>query len=192
MKKIVGINAFLMMFSLIGLTSCSSDDNEVYFDMPVKLEDVNGDYSGKVVTSQGEAKNEGNIAFVVGDSIISFDELPVNEIIGSVIEDKEAAKAAIEALGKVEYDLNFTSNLNESSTAVELAFEPEVLEVVVPVEGGEKKIVATFKTEHKGVYTSNRVNSLKFEIIVDKITVDGVDLNPYEVIKYSFPLSIKK
>lgn len=192
MKRAKKISAFLLMFSLVGLASCSIDDNDVYPDQPVKVEDINGEYFGRLITVQGRMQSGVNTTFTVKEDIMAFKALPVREIVGSVVEDEVAKAEAIKAIGDVKYNVDFTASLHPTNTAVLLVFTPKPLELEIPVEGVSKKVVATFKAERKGVYTSNRINSLKFELSVDKLTVDGVDLSNFEPIKYVFPQAIKK
>lgn len=192
MKRAKKISAFLLMFSLVGLASCSIDDNDVYPDQPVKVEDINGEYFGRLITVQGRMQSGTNTTFTVKESVMTFKALPVREIVGSVVEDEVAKAEAIKAIGDVKYNVDFTASLHPTNTAVLLVFTPKSLELDIPVGGVNKKVIATFKAERKGVYTSNRINSLKFELSVDKLTVDGVDLSNFETIKYVFPQAIKK
>lgn len=192
MKRAKKISAFLLMFSLVGLASCSIDDNDVYPDQPVKVEDINGEYFGRLITVQGRMQSGVNTIFTVKEDIMAFKALPVREIVGSVVEDEVVKAEAIKAIGDVKYNVDFTASLHPTNTAVLLVFTPKPLELEIPMEGVSKKVVATFKAERKGVYTSNRINSLKFELSVEKLTVDGVDLSNFEPIKYVFPQAIKK
>ncbi|MCD8539637.1 MAG: DUF4840 domain-containing protein, partial [Leadbetterella sp.] len=152
----------------------------------LKVEDVNENYSGKLTTTQGKTKGEANTAFIAKNNIISFEDLPVKAIVGTVIKDTKKADEAIKKIGKVKYDLNYSPKLNASKTTVDLSFSPKSLEIQVPVDGVNKKVVATLSTKQSGSYTG-KDKSVTFSLNVDKITVDGTAVAPFEAIQYSFP-----
>lgn len=189
MKTNVGYKSLLMIFALVGLSLTSCDNKDDGTPVPVKTEDVNGIYSGKVTTTQGTAKNEATISFTANKNVITFDELPVKEIVQSVVKDAAKAEVALKTIGKVKYELNYTPALNKAKTAIELTFAPKTLEIKVPVDGATKNVVVTFSSPQKGVYKSK---SLKFELSADKITSDGAAVTPYTAVKYSFPNFLKK
>jgi hypothetical protein len=189
MKKLSVLKAFmavLLAFVSISLISCKNDDDPE----PVKLEDVNGNYKGKIIITQGGNKTEAAISFAAKNKVITFTEFPIKEIVKSVVKDPVKTAAAIIALGKIKYDLDYTPVLNNGNNAVELTFAPKTLELQIPVDGVNKKAVVTFTVKQKGFYIGQN-RSLKFDLAADKITVDGTILNPYEIIKYDFPYSVK-
>lgn len=193
MKRAKRINVFLVLFSLAGLVSCSTDDNSmVYPDKPVEVKDVEGSYKAQVITVQGRIMNEANTAFVVKDSVMSFESLPVREIVSAIVKDKKELDKTIHELGKVKYEVEFTAKLNETKTIVELTLTPKPLELNVPVDGVDKKVIATFTAEKKGIYKSNRVDFLRFEFNANRLSIDGTDLSTFETVKYSFPLAVKQ
>lgn len=189
MKTNLRYKTLVIMFALVGLSLTSCDNKDDGTPVPVKTEDVNGIYSDKVTTIQGTTKNEATISFTANKNVITFDELPVKEIVRSVVKDAVKAEAALKKIGKVKYELNYTPALNKAKTAVELTFAPKTLEIKVPVDGATKNVVVTFSSPQKGVYKNK---SLKFELSADKITSDGVAVTPYTAIKYSFPNFLKK
>ncbi|MDH6251704.1 hypothetical protein M2347_001431 [Chryseobacterium sp. H1D6B] len=189
MKKLSGIKVFmavLLAFVGLSLISCENDDHVE----PVKLEDVNGNYKGKIIITQGGSKTEAAIGFAAKNNVITFSEFPIKEIVKSVVKDPVKTAAAITALGKIKYDLDYTPVLNNENTVVELTFIPRALEIQIPVDGVNKKAVVTFSVKQKGFYIGQN-RALKFDLSADKITVDGTVLNPFEIIKYDFPYSVK-
>lgn len=190
MKKLTVLKSLMIaIIAFLGfsLTSCNDDK---YEPIPLTLSDVNGSYRARLVTSQGGNFNEKIIEFKAKDSIITFKDFPVNEIVKSVVKDPAKANAAIASLGKIEYKLNYTSKLNTEQNVVELTFEPKVLNLQIPVDGTVKNTVVRFVTKQKGFFVGYDW-SMRFVLEADKITVDGAELTPYETIKYEIPISIK-
>ncbi|KAF5290316.1 hypothetical protein FQR65_LT20643 [Abscondita terminalis] len=101
-QKFVNDVCFLRAFHVI---PCDNRDDGT--PVPVKTDDVNGIYSAN--------KN-----------VITFDELPVKEIVRSVVKDAAKAEAALKTIEKVKF----------------------------PVDGATKNVVVTFSSPQKGVYKS--------------------------------------
>lgn len=193
MKKFVSFKALSVLFILLSFTfsiiSCRDDDDKPKTNPDaLKIEDVNGDYTGKVVISKGTVNGETNVIFSAQKNIINFTEFPMKEIIASVISDPVKAGQALTAIGKVKYELNYTSALNKEKKEVELTFSPNELTLQVPIEGVSKKVVVTFVPAKKGVFTKGKTQNLNFELEATKITVEGTAVNPYDKIKYNFPM----
>jgi len=194
MKALSRIKTFAVLFSLVGISfaSCMNDDNYVEPNKPVKVGDEVGEYSGKAYTLQGRWMNEQNTLFKAKGSEITFDNLPVREIVYSVVKDMRQAEDIVNKMEKVKYTLAYTSELDKSGTALIFTFTPEKIKFKIPVDDKNKEIVANVVAKDKGVYISNRYDMLQFEWIVDKITVDGVEEQDLFEIKYYFPGSVKR
>lgn len=195
MKNLKKISGLLFLFSCLAITftSCDNDDDNNTPQPQVKVEDVIGNYSGKLLTTQGKTSNEASVTFAATKDIITFTELPVKQIVTSVVKDATKAEAALKALGKVKYELNYTAALTSAKTAVELTFTPKALEIQLPVDGAKKKVIVTFTAKQKGLYTIiGKDKTLKLELIAEKISVDATDLTPLDAIKYEVPLSKKQ
>jgi len=184
LKALTTVLILLVSFSMI---SCKDDDVEI---LPVKLEDVNGNYKGRLVITQGIMKTERIMDFKVKKDTITFAEFPIREIVKSVVKDPVKAEAAITAIGKVKYNLKFTSKINTDKNIVELSFAPNTLEIQIPVDGINKKTIVTIAAKQKGFYVGQD-RSLRYGLLAEKITVDGTPLSTYEVINYDFPYCIK-
>lgn len=190
MKKLTVLKSLMIaIIAFLGfsLTSCNDDK---YEPIPLKLSDVNGSYKARLVTSQGGKFNEKIIDFTAKDSLITFKDFPVKEIVKSVVKDPAKADAAIASLGKIEYKLNYSSKLNTDQNVVELTFEPKVLTLQIPVDGTVRNTIVKLVTKQKGFFVGYDW-SMRFAMEAEKITVDGVELTPYETIKYEVPISIK-
>ncbi|AZA80278.1 DUF4840 domain-containing protein [Chryseobacterium sp. G0186] len=181
------LTAIVVVLTSFALYSCNNDGPDI---PPVKLEDVKGNYRGRLITIQGNVKTEKIKDFKVKKDTITFAEFPIDEIVKTVVKDPVKAEAAIKAIGKVKYDLKFTSSVNASSNVVELVFVPKVLEIRIPVDGVIKKTEVQLMAKQKGFYVGLD-GSLRFAIAAEKITVDGAVLAPYETINYNFPFCVK-
>lgn len=189
MKNLMVFKTFAVGFfalMVLSLTACMDD----YEPIPVKLEDVNGSYKARLFTSQGNTKSEKIVDFSVKKDTIIFNDFPVKEIVKNVITDPVKAETALTAIGKVKYKISYTSSLNTASNVVELNFSPKTLVLQIPVDGVTKNAVVKIAAQQKGFYVGQDW-SLRFGIVAEKITVDGVDINPFEVIKYDFPYCVK-
>lgn len=190
MKKITVsqlLTALLIVFTGFALYSCSLDEPEI---RPVRLEDVNGNYKGRLITIQGEEKTEKIKNFKVKKDTILFSEFPVDEIVKTVVKDPLKAEAAMKALGKVKYEIKYTSSLNAASNVVEISLVPKPMELLIPVDGKIKKTEVALNAKQKGFYVGMD-GSLRFALTAEKITVDGTVLAPYESINYNFPFCVK-
>lgn len=190
MKKFTVLKSLMIaIIALLGfsLTSCNDDQ---YEPIPVGLKDVNGSYRARLVTSQGGKFNEKIIEFAAKDSIITFKDFPVKEIVKSIVKDPVKVEEVMADLGKIEYKLDYISKLNTDQNVVELTFEPKVLTLQIPVDGTVKNTVVKLVTKQKGFFVGYDW-SMRFGWEAEKITVDGVELTPYETIKYEIPISIK-
>ncbi|MBB4806828.1 hypothetical protein HNP38_002124 [Chryseobacterium defluvii] len=189
MKKLTVLQTFmsvLILFVSLSLMSCNDD----YEPIPVKLEDVNGNYKGKLVTSQGNIKTEKIVDFTVKKDTIKFIEFPIKEIVKSVVKDPVKTEAALAAIGKVKYNLDYTAKVNAENNLVELSFAPKTLQLQIPVDGINRNTTVTLAAKQKGFYVGQDF-SLRFGLAVEKITVDGLMLDPFDIIKHDFPYCIK-
>ncbi|MEI7485997.1 MAG: DUF4840 domain-containing protein [Chryseobacterium sp.] len=192
MKKLTVLKAFMVVlvaFAAMSLTSCNNDS---YSPVPVKLEDVNGNYKAKLFIQQG---NKGPVVekiinFSAKDTIVTFKDFPIREIVKSVVKDPVKTDTALAKMGKFEYKLNYTSKINTEQNIVELTFAPKKLNIQIPVDGVTKNAVVTVVAKQKGFFVGQDW-SLRFGLVAEKIIVDGVELAPFETIKYDIPYSIK-
>lgn len=190
MKKYTVPRLLLVVFIMLtglSLFSCNSDSPEI---PPVKLEDIKGNYKARLITIQGNFRTEKIIGFTVKKDTIAFEDFPVSEIVKSVIKDPAKAEAAIKAMGKVKYDLQYNATVNAGNNVLELTFTPKIMELQIPVDGTNKKAMVLLNAKQKGFYVGMD-QSLRFAFSADKITVDGLEISPYDAINYNLPFCIK-
>lgn len=191
MKKLTVPRFFItVLMVLTGFILFSCNDNDGPDIPPVKMEDLKGNYKGKLIIVQGNSKREGIKEFKVKKDTISFAEFPITEIVKTVVKDPAKAETAIKALGKVKYDLKYAAVINTSNNVIELTFAPKSMELQIPVDGVNKKTVVEFTAKQKGYYVGLD-QTLRYSVTAEKITVDGTLVAPYEVIDYNFPFCIK-
>ncbi|ROS14376.1 uncharacterized protein DUF4840 [Chryseobacterium nakagawai] len=181
------LTAILIVLTGFTLYSCTVDGPEI---RPVKQEDVIGNYKGRLITVQGESKTEKIKNFKVKKDTVMFAEFPVDEIVKTVVKDPVKAEMAIKALGKVKYDIQYTSSVNAASNVIELSLVPKPMEIRIPVDGTTKKTEVVLTAKQKGFYVGMD-GSMRFVLNAEKITVDGTVLAPYEAINYNFPFCVK-
>jgi hypothetical protein len=190
MKKLTVLKSFMVtMVAVLGFSLMSCND-ERYEPVAVTLNDVNGNYKARLITSQGGKFNEKIIDFVAKDTIITFKDFPVREIVKTIVTDPVKADSALAHIGKIEYKLDYKSKLNTDQNVVELTFEPKMLAFQIPVNGTTKNAVVKLAAKQKGFFVGYDW-SIRFGLEAEKITVDGVDLTPYQIIKYEIPISVK-
>lgn len=189
--KIKKVLRFVMLAAIavsgMSLISCMDDQ---YVPVSVKISDVNGNYRARLVTFKGINVNEKIIDFNAKDSLITFKDFPVREIVKTVVADPVKADTVLAHLGKVEYKIKFKSKLKVDQNVVELALEPQIMAFQIPVDGVPKDVAITMTAKQKGFYVGYDT-SLRFGWEAEKINIGGVDIAPYQTIKYEIPISIK-
>lgn len=187
MKNLSVLKICIMAMVGLSLVACKNND---YEEVPVTKNDIKGNFKAKLRTSQGNNFGEKIIELEAKDSVIIFKEFPIREIVKSVISDPEKAEAALSAMSKIEYHLDYTSKLNSEQNILELDFMPSKITLQIPVDGTLKNTIIDIKADKKGFFVGYDF-SLRFAIEADKITVDGVEITPYQPIKYEVPISVK-
>lgn len=191
MKKLTVPRFFItVLMVLVGFILYSCNDNEGPDIPPVKIENLPGNYKGKLIIVQGNIKREGVKEFKVKKDTISFAEFPISEIVKTVVKDPVKAENAIKTLGKVKYDVKYAAVINTANNVIELTLTPKTMELQIPVDGVNKKTVVEFVSKQKGYYVGLD-QTLRYALTAEKITVDGTVVTPYEVIDYNFPFCIK-
>lgn len=194
--------AFAIAFSVVTLSSCDDDDNS-----PLPLPstgDVAGTYNGKVLITQvtppagrenageGETPKGQDVNATVKNDTVFFDKLPVDDLIISIIGDKDKAEAIIKALGDVKYKVGYKPALNTEKDSIYLAFEPKPLILQLPstIEGGKDQTVTVeISSPEKGSFAYKN-NQLKMKLNTDKIEFAGATI-PTKV-QFDFDMTKKK
>ncbi|MBD3589055.1 DUF4840 domain-containing protein [Bacteroides sp. GM023] len=209
MKKVCCFNRFVLFAMALSLvttfTACSSDDDDS--NIPVySLKDVDGNYSGKMLTepfvSTLESKGEGeepagaDITAEVKDNQIMIKKLPVDDLIKSIVGEENAG-AIIENLGDINYNIPYTPAFDESKSNILLQLKPEPLEIKfvnepapTQAEEGEEPsdeiiIKVTIEAEKNGTYTYDG-KKLAFIIKATEVKVGEADFTDFPATTFTF------
>lgn len=210
MKKVCCFNRFVLFAMALSLvttfTACSSDDDDS--NIPVySLKDVDGNYSGKMLTepfvSTLESKGEGEepATAEVKDNQIMIKKLPLDDLIKSIVNDDEIAAGIIEKLGDINYNIPYTPTFDESKANILLQLKPEPLELKLvndpaptQVEEGEEPsneiiIKVTIEADKNGAYIYEG-KKLAFIIKATGVDVAGTEF-PFTATTFTFDMAKK-
>ncbi|WP_270722294.1 DUF4840 domain-containing protein [Bacteroides hominis] len=195
--------AFAIAFSVVTLSSCDNDDNSPL--PPPSTGDVAGAYNGKVLITQvtplagrenageGETPKGQDVNATVKNDTVFFDKLPVDDLIISIIGDKDKAEAIIKAIGDVKYKVGYKPALNTEKDSIYLAFEPKPLILQLPsATEGEKgqTVTVTISSPEKGSFAYKN-NQLKMKLVADEIELADVVI-PTSKVQFDFDMTKKK
>lgn len=213
MKKVCCFNRFVLFAMTLSLvttfTACSSDDDDS--NIPVySLKDVDGNYSGTMLTepsittleSTGEGEEPAGVDATaeVKDNQIMIKKLPLDDLIKSIVGEEDA-EAIIENLGDINYNIPYTATFDESKSNILLQLKPEPLELKLvnepaptQVEEGEEPsneiiIKVTIEADKNGAYVYEG-KKLAFIIKATKVDVAGVEF-PFTATTFTFNMAKK-
>ena len=213
MKKVCCFNRFVLFAMALSLvttfTACSSDDDDS--NIPVySLKDVDGNYSGKMLTepfvttleSIGEGEEPAGVDATaeVKDNQIMIKKLPLDDLIKSIVGEDDA-EAIIENLGDINYNIPYTATFDESKSNILLQLKPEPLELKLvnepaptQVEEGEEPsneiiIKVTIEADKNGAYVYEG-KKLAFIIKATGVDVAGTEF-PFTTTTFTFDMAKK-
>ncbi len=175
-------NVFVAMM-LLGFSfcfaSCSDDDDEPKVSPEVMLGEYYGTMSASSVAPESETEEPSGVKVTakLDGTSVCFDNLPVKDIVLSIVGDEAAADQIMEALGNVEYKIAYNPVVNADGNIISLAFnaEPLKMSMTIPsaIEGEEAltiNIEVAIDAKSIGIYTVDDGN-LKFELVATKVLV---------------------
>lgn len=191
MKNLIFRKSILAVVAVMGLflTSCD-DDNDPQAPI-TSASAIKGVYEGKLKATKDSASVEHATSFEVGDTLVVFASFPVKDIVSLVVTDSASAAQAVETLGNVKYNVQYTGVVNTAKDGVDMTLTPQPLTIDIPVDGAVKNTVVTFKAPNPGTYVA-KSRAIKFELVAESVAVDGISLEPYTTITYEIPSIIKK
>lgn len=171
MEKVCCMSRFSLLLVavslIIGFSSCGDNDDS---GVPVfSLNDVNGNYTGKVTTLTAQPQTNAteetepglDITAEVKDNNIFLKKLPIADLIKSIIEDPTTADQIIAAIGEVNYQVGYKASFNDKQDLIYLQLDPKPLEITgeipAPTEGeGEEptpfKVKVTITADEQGTF----------------------------------------
>lgn len=207
MKKVCCFNRFFLFAVALSLVStfisCSSDDEEP--NIPVySVKDVEGTYSGKMLTVsivptllQNYGKSNQPVGIDVNaevkDDQIFIKKFPVDDLIKGIIEDPESAEAIIKAIGDVDYEIPYKAAFDDNKNNILLQLSPEPLTLEIKTEPVQKAdgeetpsitVKVSIKADEKGNF-AYQGKKLTFKIQTTEVLVNN---EPFEfpVTTFSF------
>lgn len=213
MKKVCCFNRFVLFAMALSIvssfTACSSDDDDS--NIPVySLKDVDGTYSGTMLTEsepvnspenakEGEKPAGAEVTAEVKDNQIMIKKLPVDDLIKSIIDNDEVAEGIIANLGEINYNISYTPTFDENKNNILLQLKPEPLEIkfIVPVQAQEEGeepaeilITVTIQAEKNGAYTYEG-KKLAFIIKATEVKIGEDNYRDFPITTFTFSM-VKK
>ena len=201
---------FAMALSIVSsFTACSSDDDDS--NIPVySLKDVDGTYSGTMLTEsepvnspenakEGEKPAGAEVTAEVKDNQIMIKKLPVDDLIKSIIDNDEVAEGIIANLGEINYNISYTPTFDENKNNILLQLKPEPLKIefIAPVQAQEEGeepakilITVTIQAEKNGAYTYEG-KKLAFIIKATEVKIGEDNYLDFPITTFTFSM-VKK
>lgn len=203
MKNLKSLRIYLVLVMVLGLsvatTSCGDDASSPEI---VSAKDVEGNYTGKMLTVVPTERHEASVGVdvsaVVDATDVVFAKFPVSDLIETIV-GKELAPGIIEAVGDVTYKLPYTAALNKDYTSINLTLKPEplVLKIALPsattlaegeAEAPKTTVTVTISAAETGVFTYEG-KKLKFGMSIDKVMLGETEFPMPVKLKLSFDLA---
>lgn len=184
MKRIC--NYFTMMvvaLSALFFTACDSDDDG-YKGPVITLDDVKGSYNGVMRSGKTGDVLEDTVLVQASGEQLAVTGLPVRAIVRTLV-GAEQVDAVVEAVGEVNYSMNYEAVLTTDQGNAVLTLKPGEFTFDMPVDEAVKQVKVQFVADSKGVFTG--INSaLSFNLKVEKIWVDEEEITGTEAVEYAF------
>lgn len=213
MKKVCCFNRFVLFAMALSIvssfTACSSDDDDS--NIPVySLKDVDGTYSGTMLTEsepvnspenakEGEKPAGAEVTAEVKYNQIMIKKLPVDDLIKSIIDNDEVAEGIIANLGEINYNISYTPTFDENKNNILLQLKPEPLKIefIAPVQAQEEGeepakilITVTIQAEKNGAYTYEG-KKLAFIIKATEVKIGEDNYLDFPITTFTFSM-VKK
>ena len=179
--------SLVMMLAVFGLTfaSCSDDDDETP-KVPT-VEEVVGDYSGKMTYAMAKATAEEGTALdlkVANDSV-TFEKFPYVALVAAIVGEENAPGIA-QLVGDLKYQINYTAAMNAANDSITITLKPETLNINLGALGTVK---VTITAENKGSYAIDKKN-LKFNLTAAEAKLGEINALPAPIV-LSFDMTKK-
>lgn len=168
--------SLMMMLAVVGLTfaSCSDDDD----DTPTvgTVEDVIGDYAGKMTYTMSKAEETPGttLELKVENDSINFDKFPFETLVKAIITDEDAANKIIAEVEKVQYKVGYKAEMNTAKDSVFLTLDPKPLAIAL----SENVAVNVTITAANGGSYAVKEKSLKFNLTATEAKMGETNMLP--------------
>lgn len=189
MKKVFRpIQLFALMLvagSSFCFTACS-DGDDIKNPTEITTSVMFGEYKGKVTSwniaaheEDGETEETApgvDVSAKIANNTVCFEKFPINDIVLSIVKDENLANQIVEAVGDVNYDLEYVPTLTAAKDSIMMVLNPEPLKLTVamPTENEDEEAqslvieVQVVAGEKQAAYAVKNGN-LKFYIDVTKV-----------------------
>lgn len=173
----------LVAGSLFCLTACSDDDN-AKDPNEIDTSVMSGYYEGTMTTldiaSEADESDEATpgieVSATIENNTVRFEKFPIKGIVLSIVKNEDLASQIVEAIGDVNYDIEYVPTLSATKDVITMKLNPEPLKLTVtmPAENeGEEAASLVVEVEivaggTNAEYTVNNGN-LKFSIDATKV-----------------------
>lgn len=189
----------MQLFALMLVAGCSlcftacSDDDDVKDPNEIDTSVMYGDYKGKMIScniaahegngENGEAEPGVDVSATIENNTMRFEKFPIKDIVLSIIKDEDLANKIVEAVGDVNYNVEYVPTLTAAKDSIMITLNPEplMLTVTMPAENeGEEaqSLVVEVQVEagEKNAGYAVEDGNLKFNIDVTKVMLgEGED-----------------
>lgn len=143
-----------------------------------------GTYTGHAtIVAEAASAEPIPVEAIAGEQDVEFEKFPVEALIEAIVGEEQAAEI-IEAIGEVEYAVNYELLRGASENTLSLAFSPEPLEITLPLtpaphaESSDAPIVrVVIASPRNGVFEGEK-QTMQFSLSVESVTVGG---EPFEI-----------
>lgn len=191
--------SLVMMSCSYGFTSCSDDDDDDKKTEEPTLEEVKGNFSGKMTyeVPTYSAGEEGTVsvdaeARVDADSLY-FDSFPIGSLVDLIASEEVASFIKLYLTANpVKYAMKYTGAFDGSAKEkISMTFTAKPLDVVIPIsEENVQAIKVTVSVDEKGTYTLEG-KKLKFAIKATNVEINGTALPDFETLGFDFDMTKK-
>lgn len=192
LKKMKKFFKPMQLFALMLVAGCSfcftscSDDDDTKDPNEINTSVMFGDYNGKmtsynIAAHEADDENEGtepgtDVLATIENNTVRFEKFPIKDIVLSIVKDENLADQIVEAVGDVNYDMEYIPTLTAEKDSIMMKLNPKPLKLTVQMpaenEGEEAQslvvevqIAAGEKEAGYAVETGN----LKFYIDATKV-----------------------
>lgn len=192
----------IVLVCTFGFVSCSDDD-----DVKFSEKSVYGNYKGSIITKSTfdsgavEAPGTPVTATVEGDKI-SFEKLPLNDLVLSLVNDEEQAEAIIQSIGDISYEIAFKSEMIAVEDSMYLILNPEPLKIAYSIPASEEGVEETVinievqvAATQKGCFageTSNLTFALRAEKLLFGQGEELAEMESFKPLNFNFDLKKTK
>lgn len=182
----------LVAGSAFCFTACS-DVEEIKDPNDINTSVMFGDYEGKMTSlsiaaqeeedENGEATPGMDVSATIANNTLRFEKFPIKDIVLSIVKDEDLANQIVEAVGDVNYDIEYVPTLTVAKDSIMMRLNPEPLKLTVamPAEDEGEEVqplvveVQVVAGEKKAGYAIENGN-LEFSIDAAKVLLgEGED-----------------